>query len=69
PQGRIFYLGQNASLTVGAGLPAIAVYQLMQLLLTHRYRRQAGSYSGAAPSSVQRHQRHTLFDLLPKRLV
>jgi hypothetical protein len=29
---------------VGAGLPAIAVYQTQMCCLTHRYRRQASSY-------------------------
>jgi len=29
---------------VGAGLPAIAVCQLKEMWLTHRYRRQASSH-------------------------
>ncbi|CAN2969577.1 hypothetical protein METHPM2_1540005 [Pseudomonas sp. PM2] len=32
-------------LKVGAGLPAIAIYQLAHLWLIHRYRRQASSHN------------------------
>ncbi|OZO03763.1 hypothetical protein B7453_14600 [Pseudomonas sp. IB20] len=34
----------NTPINVGAGLPAIAVYQPMTRKLTHRYRRQASSH-------------------------
>ena len=34
----------RVSFFVGAGLPAITVCQLMHLLLTQRYRRQASSH-------------------------
>ena len=53
---------------VGAGLPAIAVCQLSQRQLAHRYRRQASSHTDRARSDdcLQR-KRQRGFDLLALR--